>query len=277
MAVLLKASRGSTWIVLVYCLVTFGFVSSVEARTAGLVTKVYDGDTVLLADGRKVRYLGINAPEFGQPFYWKAKRLNAELVLGQEIHLEFDGDQRDGRDRLLAYVFAGPVLVNGVLIEQGLAHAFFLKDHLRYAERFLGLQEQARGRRAGMWTIYSDSPLKITRVFPGRDSSGPQRDFYVRIVNLRAEPVALKNYVVMNEDARRFRFPHGSLEPGETVLIVGDKKGKGNRIRQLVLQWETDGPVWDQREDTALLFDPSERLIDQFHYRRSHQSDQRRD
>lgn len=268
---LLKASRGSVWIVLISCLLTLWAAASVEARTDGLVTKVYDGDTVLLADGRKVRYLGINAPEFGQPFYWKAKRLNTELVLGQEIRLEFDGAQRDGRDRLLAYVFAGPVLVNEALIEQGLAHAFFLKDHLRYAERFLGLQEKARGRGAGMWTVSADRPLKITRVVPGRDGSRSGRDFYVRIVNLRAEPVALKDYVVMNEDARRFRFPEGSLEPGETVLIVGGKKGKGRAIHQLVLQWKTDGPVWDPREDTAFLLDPSERLIDQFHYRRHHQ------
>ncbi len=53
------------------------------------VKQVYDGDTVLLEDGRKVRYLGINSPEFQEPFYLKAKRFNESLVLRKKIRPEF--------------------------------------------------------------------------------------------------------------------------------------------------------------------------------------------
>ncbi len=79
------------------------------------VTRVYDGDTILLEDGRTVRYLGINAPEFQEPFYLKAKRFNESLVLGREIRLEFDQERTDGYGRVLAYVYAGNEMVNARL------------------------------------------------------------------------------------------------------------------------------------------------------------------
>ena len=47
---------------------------------------VVDGDTIVLNEGSKVRYIGINAPELqrddhiGEPYANEAKRLNARLV-----------------------------------------------------------------------------------------------------------------------------------------------------------------------------------------------------
>src|SRR5574337_1959929 len=64
--------------------------ASAAADERGRAKQVYDGDTILLEDGRTVRYLGINAPEYQEPFYLKAKRLNESLVLEREIRLEFD-------------------------------------------------------------------------------------------------------------------------------------------------------------------------------------------
>src|SRR5574341_2058663 len=83
-----------------------------HADEFGRVKQVYDGDTVLLEDGRRVRYLGINAPEFREPFYLKAKRFNESLVLGREIRLEFDVERADAFDRLLAYVYVGNQMVD---------------------------------------------------------------------------------------------------------------------------------------------------------------------
>src|SRR5574337_1328007 len=78
------------------------------------VKRVYDGDTVLLEDGRTVRYLGINAPEFQEPFYLKAKRSNESLVMGRNIRLELDQERTDGYGRVLAYVYAGNEMVNEI-------------------------------------------------------------------------------------------------------------------------------------------------------------------
>ena len=86
------------------------------------VSRVVDGDTVELADGRKVRYLGINTPERGQPFYQEATDFNAELVAGKKVRLEFDVDTIDKYGRTLAHVFVGlflPSLATILLMASG--------------------------------------------------------------------------------------------------------------------------------------------------------------
>lgn len=64
-----------------------------------LVTKVVDGDTIDLADGRTVRYLNIDTPELakGQAtdecFAIRAKEMNEKLVLGKKVRLEMDENE----------------------------------------------------------------------------------------------------------------------------------------------------------------------------------------
>ncbi|MGH7410275.1 MAG: thermonuclease family protein, partial [Candidatus Methylomirabilis sp.] len=60
------------------------------ADLVATVREVIDGDTIVLDDGRKVRYLGINAPEHGQPYAREATNLNRRIVSGLSVRLEFD-------------------------------------------------------------------------------------------------------------------------------------------------------------------------------------------
>ena len=46
-----------------------------------LVVSVIDGDTIELQDGNRVRYLGIDTPETGEPYYSEATARNKELEL----------------------------------------------------------------------------------------------------------------------------------------------------------------------------------------------------
>src|SRR3989442_7902281 len=66
---------------------------------AATVAVVFDGDTIQLADGTRVRYLGVNAPEHGQPFATEAKRYNERLVLGKDVRFETRGQERDDYHR----------------------------------------------------------------------------------------------------------------------------------------------------------------------------------
>ena len=52
-----------------------------------LVTRVIDGDTIVLENGERVRYIGIDTPEISQNecFALEAKKKNEELVLGKSI------------------------------------------------------------------------------------------------------------------------------------------------------------------------------------------------
>ena len=49
--------------------------------TSAIVSKVIDGDTIKLQNGERVRLLGINTPEMGQPYYEEATNRLKELIL----------------------------------------------------------------------------------------------------------------------------------------------------------------------------------------------------
>lgn len=129
--------------------------SKFESGTA-YVTRVIDGDTIELANGERVRYIGIDTPERGQPFYEVAKRFNAQLVEGKHVELEFDVQQRDKYGRLLAYVYVEHngkrVFVNAELIKQGYALAYTVPPNVKYADEFVRLQRTARHQGLGLWS-----------------------------------------------------------------------------------------------------------------------------
>ena len=231
------------------------------------VKRVYDGDTVLLEDGRRVRYLGINTPEYQEPFYLKAKRLNESLVLGREIRLEFDQEKSDSYGRLLAYVYVGNQMVNVRLVQEGLAHAFFIGPSRRHNALLLEAQEKARQRRAGIWSSWGDKKnIKITSVHPADPENPDTHAPYVRIVNLGNKEAGLAGYVLSNESGHRYLFSDIAIDPGYTLIVSGAAGANGKEgNRQGIVHWP--GMTWDKWEDTAYLADPSGVIIDSFHYR----------
>ena len=145
--------------------------TSPAADAGSLRVKVHwvdDGDTIVVAGGERVRYLGINTPEVahkdkpGEPFGDEAKAFNKKLVQGHWINLELAEQQRDPYGRLLAYVFlADGTFVNGELVRQGYAHLLRKQPKLRYWERLLALQRQALKEKKGMWSLPVVKPEKF--------------------------------------------------------------------------------------------------------------------
>jgi len=141
-----------------------------ELPAEAVVKEVIDGDTVLLKQGQKVRYLGINAPEIRA---WDGKRwvlkrqilgeeattLNERLVEGKRIRLEYDRKKRDVYDRLLAYVRVGDVFVNGELVREGLALMDVRAPNLKYQKMFLDFQKEARRFQRGIWGKIKDHTI----------------------------------------------------------------------------------------------------------------------
>jgi micrococcal nuclease len=121
------------------------------------VVYIYDGDTVKLDNGERVRYLGIDTPEMNYknppPEYFaeEAKRFNADLVHRKNIRLEFDSVKRDKYNRLLAYVYVDDIFVNAKLIEEGYAKVYIIPPNVKYADDFLELQRKAREAKKGIW------------------------------------------------------------------------------------------------------------------------------
>lgn len=88
-----------------------------------LVTYVVDGDTVDLANGERVRLVGIDTPERGACGSEEATANLERLVLGKRVRLRMSDEDRDGYGRLLRYVDVGAVDAGLRQIEAGLAVA----------------------------------------------------------------------------------------------------------------------------------------------------------
>jgi len=239
------------------------------ADLVGTVREVIDGDTIVLNDGRKVRYLGINAPEHGQPYAWEATNFNRRLVSGAPVRLEFDRIQEDRYGRLLAYVFQGRILVNERLLAEGWAHIFFIPPNTRYAERFLEVQERAKSAKKGIWKTVQ-GPLKITRIEPrgdGEEGRGVLAEF-VRIVNISRQMVDLSGYSIADRVGQRYRFPSAWLRPGHVLtLVTGEGQDRRDEAGPITLHWNRRSGVWNDRGDTAYLTDPAGEVVDRFEYK----------
>ncbi|HVN23703.1 MAG TPA: thermonuclease family protein [Syntrophorhabdales bacterium] len=121
------------------------------------MTKVIDGDSVLLDTGEQVRYIGIDAPELGKQaggpqFYAReAAAFNKHLVLLKKVRLEFDQERHDSYGRLLAYVFVKDVFVNAELVRRGYAKALIKPPNVKYKDLFVKYQNEAMSKEIGLW------------------------------------------------------------------------------------------------------------------------------
>lgn len=119
------------------------------------VIRVIDGDViVVLLNGReeKVRLIGIDAPERGQPYFEEAANKTKELVLSKYVRFEKDVSERDKYGRLLRYVYIGSVFVNAELVKLGYASVYIYPPDTKYRELFRGLAAEAKEKNLGLWT-----------------------------------------------------------------------------------------------------------------------------
>lgn len=140
-------------------------ISSIPIETPDLknkqlvkVVRIVDGDTMVLENGQKVRYIGIDTPELKHAnkklecFGMEAKEKNTELVLNKNVYLEKDVSETDKFGRLLRYVWVEDVFVNDFLVRQGYAYAATFPPDVKYSQQFKLAQEEARVNKRGLWS-----------------------------------------------------------------------------------------------------------------------------
>jgi endonuclease YncB( thermonuclease family) len=89
-------------ILLVVCILIIGFLL-LDVWNKSLVVAVPDGDSIDLKDGRRVRLLGLDAPEIGRCGSIEAKNRLSQLTLGKHVMLK--NLIKDDYGRILADVF----------------------------------------------------------------------------------------------------------------------------------------------------------------------------
>jgi micrococcal nuclease len=135
------------------------------------VAYVYDGDTLKLKDGRRVRLIGINTPELGhkgqaiQPLAQAARTSLKDLLdsSNRKLLLQYGKQRHDRYGRALAHAF----LDNGEniaahLLSQGLATTFIVPPNSWGQHCYQKLEQVARAARLGLWALpaYQSHPAR---------------------------------------------------------------------------------------------------------------------
>lgn len=131
--------------------------------SAGVVSRVVDGDTIVLQGGERVRYLLVDTPEITngkhECFGAEARDFNRSLVEGRNVRLEYGEACTDRYGRLLAYVTVDGHEVNSLLAERGYACVLYVSPAggARRSE-FEALESSAQRAGRGMWSACSAVP-----------------------------------------------------------------------------------------------------------------------
>lgn len=133
-----------------------------DAGTA-VVAEVIDGDTVVLGDGREVRFVGIQAPKLplGRrnfpewPLAPEARAAVVELIGGRPVAVRPGETAQDRHGRVLAHLFRvdDGLWVQGEMLRRGLARVYTFPDNRRLAAEMMAAEADARAARRGMWAL----------------------------------------------------------------------------------------------------------------------------
>jgi micrococcal nuclease len=151
------------------------FTAECQADQFRIVGRVVDGDILLLANGERVRLIGVDTPEMHeseklhadaersrrdietiQELGRRASEFTRRMVEGKKVRLEYDQANsnirhKDEYGRTLAYVYLEDgTFLNAEIIRQGYGYAC-AKYPFRYMELFMRYEVEAREDGRGLW------------------------------------------------------------------------------------------------------------------------------
>jgi micrococcal nuclease len=130
------------------------------------VRRAIDGDTIELANRKRVRLIGINTPESTykiETYGKEARDYTEEKLAGRAIWLQRDVSQYDRYGRLLRYVWLEVPwdqnmeaetrikMFNAHLILYGYAELSTFPPDVAYSSYFRQFAQEARRNKAGLW------------------------------------------------------------------------------------------------------------------------------
>jgi endonuclease YncB( thermonuclease family) len=155
------------------------FVSiPLPAQAAPRVSRVIDGDTIVMTNGQYVRLLQIDTPEIkGNECYSAEATAALRKLVSQkgDVKLRADVklDKTDRYGRQLRYLFIGKTNVNLKMVQIGAAAPYFYRSERgQYAPQLQKAAENARAKKIGLWKACPGTVLNPTSALTTIRSGG---------------------------------------------------------------------------------------------------------
>ena len=228
-----------------------------------IVSNIIDGDTIKLLRGEGVRLIGINAPGVGEKCYEEAKEFLEDFILGKEVSLERDVEDRDQYGRLLRYVFIDGYNVNYEMIYLGFAHKYEYGSNTKYSSWFEEAENKSKENEGCLWTKPEEDYANcfvITNFHfnaAGEDNYN-LNDEYVTLKNKCNYQIDMTNWMVKDETSiydHKYYFPYFILQSGLSVTLY---TGTGINTNSKLYWKRQEGnyaEIWNNNGDTLFLRD----------------------
>jgi micrococcal nuclease len=146
------------------------------------VSRVVDGDTIEVSPAvggiPDVRLIGMDTPETysgTEPYGEEASAFTTQRLEGRQVALEFDVERIDPYGRVLAYVWLPDgKMFNEVLVREGYAQVATFPPNVKYTDRFLAAQRQARAEGAGLWGLSRSQQCELANKGNGIGEGSPR-------------------------------------------------------------------------------------------------------
>lgn len=247
------------------------------------VTRIIDGDTIevdINGQSYRVRYIGMDTPERGRPYFDEATEANRALVAGQTVYLVKDVSDTDRYGRLLRYVYlADGTFVNAQLVEDGYAQVASFPPDVAQIDYFLELQRAARDAQLGLWALEdqpaaapypaaTSAPLTAATEPPPPPAGGQivitavdKEAEYVDLSNSSDQPIDLSGWVLLSERGDQACALGGVIQPGAVLRVWALSRDAG----QGGYNCGHGRNIWsNSQSDPAALYDSTGALIDRY-------------
>ncbi len=241
-------------------------IPTVTEREFATVSNVVDGNTIdVLIEGAsfRVRYIGMDAPEVGDPYSSDATSRNTELVQGKTVTLVKDASETDSSGRLLRYVLSGNSFLNYSLVRDGFAYASTHRPDIACSIAISEAQNQAVSEGAGLWAVIptplppTSAPasvpnIQITFILSDGTVPGVEGDEFVQITNQGSTAVNLQEWRLNAGDpGQDFYFPNFLLNPGLSCRIYTNE----NHPEYCGFSFGRGQEIWKNSGDCGYLYD----------------------
>ena len=212
-------------------------------KITGKVERIVDGDTLKLADGKKLRLIGINASELArqgkpaEPLAVDARARLAKLVPpGSDIIWSKGTEPQDRYGRWLAYLFLpNGASVQRTLVQEGLAVRILVPPNTAMDACFLQAEQQARKFSKGLWQLRQYQAVEV------RSAGTLKEGLHFFSGKLRFDKETQKSIWLTLGDDLKLRIPKDNLQyfPGRNwqqyldkkIIVRGWVKRQGNRVQ----------------------------------------------
>ena len=202
------------------------------SRENVIISRVIDGDTVDLEDGRRIRLLNINTPEKGLPFADAAANFLKDF---QDESLEMENAGVEKYGRTLGKLYEQGDYINLEIVRLGYAHAYLVDPS--ELNDFKAAEKEAIEKGRGIWQKSEYSSCLNVNLNKQAEYVGIEDNCNINFAGWTLKDESAKSYKLDKVKTHKFTIYSAKGKDGETEFYWGR------------------GKAWNDDKDTVFIRD----------------------